>query len=146
MKNWDAVTALVPGRTKEQCSKRWHDTLVSNIDPATARRGNWTADEDKTLKNAVLTHGGSNWEVITALVPGRTKKCLNRWHTALVSIIDPTTARKGKWAADEDKQLKSAVLAQGDKNWVAISVQVPGRTKVQFRKRWCEALVSGTCG
>jgi hypothetical protein len=72
--NWAAVTALVPGRTKQQCSKRWHDTLVSNIDPATARRGNWTADEDKTLKNALRTHGGNNWEVITALVPGRTKK------------------------------------------------------------------------
>jgi myb proto-oncogene protein len=74
--------------------------------------------------------------------PNEKKQCLNRWHTALVSIIDPTTARKGKWTVDEDKQLKGAVPAKGDKNWVAISAQVPGRTKVQCRKRWCDFLVS----
>jgi hypothetical protein len=38
-KNWSAIAALVPGRTRQQCSSRWHDILVSNIDPTTARAG-----------------------------------------------------------------------------------------------------------
>jgi myb proto-oncogene protein len=80
-KNWVAIAALVLGRTKRQCRKRWHDVLVSNIDQATARMGLWTADEDKKLKNAVRAHGGKNWKAIAALVPGRTKRqCRERWH------------------------------------------------------------------
>jgi hypothetical protein len=39
-KKWDAIAALVPGRSEIQCSGRWHNALVSNIDPATARTGN----------------------------------------------------------------------------------------------------------
>jgi myb proto-oncogene protein len=35
-KNWKAIAALVPGRTKGQCSNRWHSNLVSKIDPTTA--------------------------------------------------------------------------------------------------------------
>jgi hypothetical protein len=141
--DWTAVAALVSGRTRSQCSKRWHDTLVSNIDPATARRGKWTADEDKTLKNALLTHGGNNWEVITALVLGRTKKqCLNRWQTALDPSIGRVTARTVNWTPDEDKKLKNAVPTHGDKNWMAIAMMIPGRTKNQCRNRWHTAFVS----
>jgi hypothetical protein len=57
-KNWEEITALVPGRTKSQCRNRWHETLVPNIDPATARADQWASDEDKMLKNAVPTYGG----------------------------------------------------------------------------------------
>jgi hypothetical protein len=71
-KNWDAITALVPGRTMIQCSRRWHNVLNSNIDPTTTLAGSWTADEDKKLKDAVQLHGGKGWVTIPALVPGRT--------------------------------------------------------------------------
>jgi hypothetical protein len=30
---------------------------------------NWTADEDKMLRDAVPTHGSKNWEAIAALIP-----------------------------------------------------------------------------
>jgi hypothetical protein len=48
--------------------------LVYNIDPMTARfgLGKWTADKDKTLRDAEVSRGGKNWELIAALVPGRT--------------------------------------------------------------------------
>jgi hypothetical protein len=117
-KNWEAIAALVPGRTKVQCIIRWHDVLVSKIDPATARVGHWTAFEDGNLKKAVQAHGGKNWEAIAALVPGRTKgQCYQRWHSALVSNMDPA----GKQTLDEDKKLKNAVLTHGGKNWEAIT-------------------------
>ncbi len=35
--DWEKVAALVIGRTKIQCRKRWCDNLVSNINPTTVR-------------------------------------------------------------------------------------------------------------
>jgi hypothetical protein len=142
-KNWKAIAALVIGRTREQCRKRWQDTLRSNIHPTTARTGKWTSDEDKKLEDSVREHGGKNWNAIAALVPGRTKtQCQNRWHDNLVSNLDPTTARTGKWTADEDKALKDGVRAHGGKNWGEIAPLVPGRTRTQCRRRWHDNLVS----
>jgi myb proto-oncogene protein len=142
-KNWEAIAALVPGRTKVQCCGRWHDTLDPSIGWATARTGKWTADEDKMLKDALPTYGGKNWEAVAALVPGRTKgQCRNRWHNALDPSIGRTTARAGKWTAAEYKMLKDAVPTQGVKNWEAIAELVPGRTKVQCCKRWNYNLIS----
>jgi hypothetical protein len=141
MTDWIAITALVPGRTRQQCHRRWWDTLNFNIDPTTARTGKWTEDEDKQLRNAVPAQGGKNWKEIASLVPGRTKEqCHNRWHNKLVSNIDPTTARMGKWTADEDKKLKDGVREHGVKNWKAIALLVPGRTDQQCVKRWHDTL------
>jgi myb proto-oncogene protein len=136
-KNWKAIAALVIGRTKIQCRSRWQETLVSIIDPTITLAGKWTADEDKTLTDAVRAHGGKNWKAITALVLGRTREqCRDRWYGALVSNIDPTTARAGKWTADEDKQLRDGVREHGGKNWKLIAAFVPGRTKSLCYARW----------
>jgi hypothetical protein len=151
--DWVTITRLVPGRTKRQCTNRWQYTLVSKIDPTTAREGQFTADEDKKLRHAVGAYVAKNWEKIAALVPGRTKtQCSSRWHDTLVSNIDPTTARAGQFTADEDKRLRHAVGAHGAKNWKKIAALVPGRTKRQCSNRWHFILVSniepndGTCG
>jgi hypothetical protein len=81
-KDWVAIAALVPGRTKNQCYMRWyiHVALDPSIDPMTSKRtGTWDADENNKLKDAVHTHGNS-WTFIAALVPGRTKRqCVSRW-------------------------------------------------------------------
>jgi hypothetical protein len=55
-KNWVAIAVLVPGRTRLQCHNRWHTSLVYSIDQVTGRKGQWTADEDSKLKDAVETH------------------------------------------------------------------------------------------
>jgi hypothetical protein len=73
--NWGAIAALVLGRTKSQCSNRWHHFLDPSIALATRCKDSWTSVEDTKLKDAVAvqTNGGNNWDAITALVPGRTK-------------------------------------------------------------------------
>jgi hypothetical protein len=38
-KNWVAIAALVPGRTKIQCKNRWHNGLDPSIDRATGHVG-----------------------------------------------------------------------------------------------------------
>jgi myb proto-oncogene protein len=81
-KNWVSTSALVPGRTRDQCRGRWLDVLDPKID----RTVQWTAVDDIKLKDAVQKHGGKNWAAIAALVPGRAKKqCNNRWY----SVLDP---------------------------------------------------------
>jgi hypothetical protein len=86
------------------------------INPTTTRTGKWTADENKTLKLVVPTHGAINWEESAALIPGRTKRqCSKKWHNAF-SNIDPATARMCDWTAEEDEKVKDAVRALGGKN------------------------------
>jgi hypothetical protein len=142
-KNWDAISALVTGRTNIQCNKRWHSALKHSIDRANERTGKWLEDEDIKLKDAVQTYGGKNWGAIAVLVPGRTNiQCRDRWHHVLDANIDQANRRTGKWTEDEDSKLKDSVQTHGGKDWVAISALVPGRTKLQCRKRWHVILVS----
>jgi hypothetical protein len=85
-KNWDAIAALVPGRTRLQCYNRWHD---DKIDRANGRTGKWSEDEDSKLKGEVQRYGGKNWDGIAALVTGRTRlQCYNRWKHVLDPSID----------------------------------------------------------
>jgi hypothetical protein len=108
-KNWGAIAALVPGRTKSQCWNRWHYCLDPSIDRASVRKGKgkWAEDEDSKLKDAVQTHGGEDWGAIATLVPGRTlKQFYHRWHNGLDPSIDLASVRAGKWAKDENTKLK----------------------------------------
>jgi hypothetical protein len=136
-KDWIAIATLVPGRVEKQCRNRWHDFLDPSIDRSNERTGSWTAVEDSKLKDAIQTHGGKNWGLISALVPGRTKKqCWGRWRDALDPGIDRANGRTGRWTAVEDSKLKDAVQTHGGKDWIAIAALVPGRTKLQCNNRW----------
>jgi hypothetical protein len=81
-KDWAAISALIPGRTKQQCCQRWHRVLYPDIDRTNGRTGKWTEDEDSKLKDAVQRHGGKNWGTIATLVPGRLEtQCHSRWQS-----------------------------------------------------------------
>jgi hypothetical protein len=83
-KDWRAIAAVVPGRTKYLCYNRWRVVLDPSIKQMAGRRGKWTADEDIKLKGAVRTIDGKDWAAIAALVPGRTKRqCVCRWRENL---------------------------------------------------------------
>jgi hypothetical protein len=139
--NWDAIAALVPGRMRNQCHHRWHNALNPSIDGATRRQGKWTEDEDIKLKSLVHTHGGNNWDDISTLVSGRTKRqCRDRWHDSLDPSVGLATARVGKWIEDEDIKLKNSVHTHGGNNWYEIAMLVPGRTKGQCQDRWRNSL------
>jgi myb proto-oncogene protein len=136
-KDWQAIAALVPSRTKTQCRFRWHRVLDPSIGRANGRTGKWVENEDIKLKDAVQTHGSKNWGAIKALVPGRTRdQCYSRWRHVLDPNIDRTTGRTGIWAEDEDIKLKDAVHRHGGKNWDAIAALVLGRAESQCCNRW----------
>jgi hypothetical protein len=58
----------------------------------------------------------------------------------LAPSIALTAGRTGTWEEDEDSKLKEAVQTHGDKDWVTISLLVPGRTKnsvaIDGRNSW----------
>jgi hypothetical protein len=142
-KNWEATAALVPGRTKIQCTNRWHDVLISKSDDTTGlKEGKWTKEEDSTLTDAVKKHNGKDWAAIAELLPGRTKKqCRGRWHRWQADTqSDETTARAGRWTKEEDRTLQDAVEKHNGTDWAAISELVPGRTKMQSYTRWYRVL------
>jgi hypothetical protein len=72
--NWAPVAALVPGRTKIQCSQRWEHSLNPDINTVT-----WAVEDDTKLAEAV-TKFGNDWVRVSVLVPGRTnRQCRHRW-------------------------------------------------------------------
>jgi hypothetical protein len=136
-KNWGAISALVPGRTKKQCWNRWKDVFNPNIVTVSGRKGRWTAVEDSRLMVAVRKHGGKKWHGIAAMVPGRAEKqCRDRWNDFLDPSIGAVSGGKGKWTAAEDSRLHNAVRTHGGKDWAAIAALVPGRTKRACGARW----------
>jgi hypothetical protein len=56
-KDWIAIAALVPGRTKLQYHKRWHNTLNNSNDRATGRSGTWTENAD-IVRHTIKIYGG----------------------------------------------------------------------------------------
>jgi hypothetical protein len=127
------------------------DNVDVNVDPETDAQphdratSRWTTDEDAQLIGAVANTSKkkhkTDWVAISALVTSRTKsQCRHRWHNALDPSIDRTSGRTGKWTVVEDSNLKDGVQTHGDKDWVAISALVPGRTRSQCRHRWLDAL------
>jgi myb proto-oncogene protein len=132
-KNWVAVAAMVSGRTNNQCHQRWTNT----VDPANGgNKGQWTAEEDAKLTEAVEKHGKA-WAAVAAMVPDRTNnQCCQRW----TNTVDPANGKKkGQWTAEEDAKLTEAVKTHGT-YWVAVSTMVPGRTREQCRQRWARHL------
>jgi 3-keto-L-gulonate-6-phosphate decarboxylase len=129
---WVAVAALVHGRTKKQCRRRWTQTL----DPAIEKiAGKWKPKENTKLAEAVKRHG-TDWVAVAALVHGRTNlQCHQRWTQTLDHI-----GRKGvKWTQEEDAKLIEAVKKHGTA-WVAVAALVPGRANDKCRKRWTQTL------
>jgi hypothetical protein len=89
-KDWATITALLPGRTINQCRGRWTYFLKQNSIALTPKP--WSTGEDSKLKDAVHMH--NDWAVIAKLVPRRTKvECWCRWHDHLKHIIDQVRQR-----------------------------------------------------
>jgi hypothetical protein len=140
--DWAVISSLVQGRTRNQCSKRWHAFLKESLAPAIEELDTvWTTDEDSKLTSAVQRHGGKKWVTVAKLLPGRTKiQCKCRWNDFLKHSIDQAAVRLGTWTEDEDNKLKDAVHIHRGKQWGIIATLVPGRTKAQCSGRWYSAL------
>ena len=62
---WFEIAKCIPGRTRDQCCKRWRYKL----DPRT-RRDKWTPEEDEMLWNLQIKHG-NKWTKIGKMLKNR---------------------------------------------------------------------------
>jgi hypothetical protein len=96
--DWVAVAAMVPGRARHQCYKRWTDALDPSNNGKTA--GTWNPEEDRKLTKAVKMHG-NDWVAVATLVPGRTNnQCHIRWTRSLDSSNNGKKGVLGKQRAE----------------------------------------------
>ena len=99
-------------------------------------KGNWSAQEDEELKNAIaLVKGNISWEDISKKVPGRNpKQCRERWLYRLCPGVNKTPFQK--W---EDELIVLERQKIGNR-WTAISAKLPGRTSYAVKNRWYTVL------
>jgi hypothetical protein len=99
-----------------------HDTMVALTSPDAAAYTNDHADSDPVMD----------------IHPNATTARAGTWTAE--ADTNATTARAGKWAEEEDIKLKNAVQKHHGKSWDAIARLVPGRTRIQCKNRWHDAL------
>jgi len=134
---WAKIAEQIRGRTAIQCFTEYRKQQLE------ADKGRqWTADEDQKLLDAYayvqIDEGhGFSWNAIAHYVPGRTpNQCQHRYKKS----ADPTIL-KGAWSRNEDIALLKAVMQIGlDWSKIRDSNVVPGRTDLQLRDRYYNAL------
>eukprot|EP00899_Mesostigma_viride_P002882 jgi/Mesvir1/12595/Mv17925-RA.3 len=130
LRNWGMVAKGVPGRTPEQCARRYR----SKQRLARAVAGHWSRGgaEDLALAVGVAVCGAQDWLGVARHVPGRNDmQCRERWFNA----VSPDVRAEG-WSDVEMSALFRAVSRHGVGNWTKVAAEVPGRTDDMCRRKW----------
>ena len=111
--NWPMVANYVGGgRTRSQCSQRWHRVL----DPKIAKC-NWSREEEEKLIEAIKSYGTKSWTRISSEMGNRSdvqcrfrykflqKKALEN-HTELLPISAPMALTQGTASVQSDTLLQ----------------------------------------
>jgi hypothetical protein len=98
--------------------------------PFTPRRGwaasHWTEEEEKKLAVAVVTCGEKNWNLVSIMMPNRSKAaCRRKWNLSA-----------NGWTSKDDIPLCEAVEACAEGNWNEIAARMPGHSAIACLKRW----------
>jgi len=89
-----------------------------------AKKGNWTSNEDKILLQWVKTYGPTKWTECSKLIKGRCgKQCRERW----VNILNPVV-KKGNWSESEQTSIFENLKVYFT-SWSSISKMLQGRTE-----------------
>jgi len=140
---WTTIAKHLRGtRNFNDCRKRYESAL----DP-TRSKGDWSEEEDASLKALVAEHGNDKWAVIAKELAGgnrTSKQCRIRW----MNVLDPNVAKGDTpWSMPEDASLKELVEKKGDAAitlsvWAGIAKEKKGesRTGKQCKRRWSKFL------
>lgn len=155
--DWEEVSRLfVTGRHPDDCRLRW-----TNCRDPRLRQGPFTEEEDVHLQDAVIDHGGRDWEAIALQVSqgGRARtgvrtnggectehtaseagvrsaaQCAGRYQMHLNPHLIKTT-----WTKEEDETLRQFVARHGVGRWSEAALLLPGHTNHQALHRWEKVL------
>ncbi|MCJ1269494.1 hypothetical protein MMC22_009386 [Lobaria immixta] len=122
--NWNDIAVFLPGRTNKDCRKRWSKVQLD------IRKGAWTRDEDKRLRQAVQQLG-FKWSQVATLVQSRNAdQCAKRWQH-----VSGPDFKRSPWTPEEDRKLLEAMLRHGN-NWKHIGLtDLPDRSTHDIRNR-----------
>jgi Myb-like DNA-binding protein BAS1 len=96
--SWQKIAVDIPGRTEDQCAKRYIEVL----DPNTKDRLRaWSLDEDLSLVRKVKMYG-TKWRTISLEMESRPSlTCRNRWRKIVTDVV------RGKAHSDIKKEIDS---------------------------------------
>ncbi|KAF9110100.1 hypothetical protein BGX27_006780 [Mortierella sp. AM989] len=101
---WSKIAERIPGRTDDQCAKRWREGLDPHID-----RAAWTREDDVVLLQR-FAEFGSQWQKIAMAFPGRPGlHCRNRWRKIQRGLnhMKRTNKRRSQGGASDDATIIS---------------------------------------
>jgi len=120
--HWFQVAKMLPGRTDDQCAKRWRE----NLDPTISRKP-WTKDEDELLMKT-YEKIGKRWKDLASHFQGRPPvHCRNRVQSLVRARRRATAAARkavqsmlrGKLAAD-----KGVIATESPLNYTTVRVVI----------------------
>jgi Myb-like DNA-binding protein BAS1 len=96
--SWQRISLEIPGRTDDQCAKRYIEVL----DPNTKDRLRpWTEEEDLSLIKKVKAYG-TKWRTISLEMESRPSlTCRNRWRKIVTDVV------RGKTSPEIKKEIDS---------------------------------------
>jgi hypothetical protein len=116
--DWAKIASRVHNKTPKQCMQKFKNSQRS------AKKGNWTADEDQLLLAWVGENGATKWTECSKQIRGRCgKQCRERW----VNILNPEV-KKGNWS-DHEQEIIFQNLSTYMTSWSSMSKIIPGRTE-----------------
>jgi hypothetical protein len=105
------------------------------IDAGLVMRGAWNPREDSLLRNAVTRFGTDQWDIVAAVIPGRSPtQCRERWMFRIGPGLNKNPFEK--W---EDELILEEREKYGN-HWTLISSHLPGRTSCAVKNRWYSVL------
>ncbi|KAG8075359.1 hypothetical protein GUJ93_ZPchr0006g41804 [Zizania palustris] len=101
-------------------------------DGPTLKKGPWTPEEDKILKDYVEKHGDGNWNQVqrNSGLNRCGKSCRLRWANHLKSGL-----KKGPFDEEEEQLILMLHAKMGNK-WAKMATHLPGRTDNEIKNFW----------
>jgi len=116
--NWERISHQFVNKTAKQCMQKFKNSARS------AKKGNWTEEEDRILMDWIKTHGAVKWTECSKNIKGRCgKQCRERW----VNILNPGV-KKGNWT-DQEQTLIFDNLKKYFTSWSLMAKELEGRTE-----------------
>ncbi|PIN01534.1 Transcription factor, Myb superfamily [Handroanthus impetiginosus] len=102
------------------------------IDKNGLKKGAWSEEEDKKLRDYILRYGHWNWKLLPKFAGLKRcgKSCRLRW----VNYLKPGVKR-GNYTKEEEELIAKLQDELGNK-WSAIAAKLPGRTDNEIKNFW----------